>query len=73
MHRILCNSFFLFPPGTLLSPITILGSLTLLSYLEETLKILVRHSGYFHEDVRLQAIIALERELLASSFFAISL
>ncbi|RVW43470.1 Importin-4 [Vitis vinifera] len=29
-------------------------------YLEESLKILVRHSGYFHEDVRLQAIIALK-------------
>ncbi|RVX04525.1 putative importin subunit beta-4 [Vitis vinifera] len=29
-------------------------------YLEESMKILVRHSGYFHEDVRLQAIIALK-------------
>ncbi|KAL3581808.1 hypothetical protein D5086_016140 [Populus alba] len=29
-------------------------------YLEETSRILVRHSGYFHEDVRLQAIIALK-------------
>lgn len=56
---------FLNSRGTLLSSITILGSLTILSYLEETLKILVRHSGYFHEDVRLQAIISLERELLA--------
>ncbi|KAL9246199.1 hypothetical protein vseg_019764 [Gypsophila vaccaria] len=29
-------------------------------YFEESLKILVRHSSYFHEDVRLQAIIALK-------------
>ncbi|KAL0335221.1 UNVERIFIED_CONTAM: hypothetical protein Sradi_4734000 [Sesamum radiatum] len=29
-------------------------------YIEETLKILVRHSTYFHEDVRLQAIISLK-------------
>ncbi|KAL5999458.1 hypothetical protein ACLOJK_037743 [Asimina triloba] len=29
-------------------------------YLEESLRILVRHAGYFHEDVRLQAIIALK-------------
>ncbi|XP_022984939.1 importin-4-like [Cucurbita maxima] len=35
-------------------------------YLEETLKILVRHSGYFHEDVRLQAIISLEHILKAA-------
>ncbi|ONL96236.1 ARM repeat superfamily protein [Zea mays] len=28
-------------------------------YLEESLKILIRHSGYFHEDVRLQAVISL--------------
>lgn len=35
-------------------------------YLEETLKILVRHSGYFHEDVRLQAIISLKNVLLAA-------
>ncbi|XP_021731192.1 importin-4-like [Chenopodium quinoa] len=35
-------------------------------YLEETLKILVRHSGYFHEDVRLQAIIALKNILIAA-------
>lgn len=34
----------------------------LLSYLEESLKILIRHSGYFHEDVRLQAITALKSE-----------
>ncbi|XP_020104438.1 importin-4 [Ananas comosus] len=34
-------------------------------YLEESLKILVRHSGYFHEDVRLQAIIALKHILTA--------
>ncbi|XP_057977862.1 uncharacterized protein LOC131164584 isoform X2 [Malania oleifera] len=32
-------------------------------YLEESLRILVRHSGYFHEDVRLQAIIALKHML----------
>ncbi|KAF5444081.1 hypothetical protein F2P56_036585 [Juglans regia] len=35
-------------------------------YLEESLKILVRHSGYFHEDVRLQATIALKHILLAA-------
>ncbi|KAB1207042.1 putative importin subunit beta-4 [Morella rubra] len=35
-------------------------------YLEESLKILVRHSGYFHEDVRLQAIIALKHVLMAA-------
>ncbi|XWS22893.1 hypothetical protein CRYUN_Cryun29cG0075000 [Craigia yunnanensis] len=35
-------------------------------YLEESLKILVRHSGYFHEDVRLQAIIALKHFLTAA-------
>ncbi|XP_039044668.1 importin-4-like [Hibiscus syriacus] len=35
-------------------------------YLEETLKILERHSGYFHEDVRLQAIIALKHILTAA-------
>ncbi|KAL9261776.1 putative importin subunit beta-4, partial [Drosera capensis] len=35
-------------------------------YLEETLKILVRHSSYFHEDVRLQAIIALKHILTAT-------
>ncbi|ONL96217.1 ARM repeat superfamily protein [Zea mays] len=29
-------------------------------YLEESLKILIRHSGYFHEDVRLQAVISLK-------------
>ncbi|KAJ4964923.1 hypothetical protein NE237_016772 [Protea cynaroides] len=29
-------------------------------YLEESLRILVRHSGYFHEDVRLQAVTALK-------------
>ncbi|GAU24360.1 hypothetical protein TSUD_390690 [Trifolium subterraneum] len=29
-------------------------------YLEETLRILVKHSGYFHGDVRLQAITALK-------------
>ncbi|KAJ8425778.1 hypothetical protein Cgig2_020916 [Carnegiea gigantea] len=35
-------------------------------YLGETLKILVRHSGYFHEDVRLQAIIALKNILIVA-------
>ncbi|KAE9591890.1 hypothetical protein Lal_00039067 [Lupinus albus] len=35
-------------------------------YLEETLKILVKHSAYFHEDVRLQAIIALKHILTAA-------
>ncbi|ONL96224.1 ARM repeat superfamily protein [Zea mays] len=36
-------------------------------YLEESLKILIRHSGYFHEDVRLQAVISLKQkeELIA--------
>ncbi|WOL18351.1 putative importin subunit beta-4 isoform X1 [Canna indica] len=34
-------------------------------YMEESLKILVRHAGYFHEDVRLQAIIALKHILMA--------
>jgi hypothetical protein len=33
----------------------------MISYLEETLRILVKHSGYFHGDVRLQAITALKR------------
>ncbi|PKA63742.1 Transportin-1 [Apostasia shenzhenica] len=32
-------------------------------YVEESMKILARHSGYFHEDVRLQAIIALKHVL----------
>lgn len=45
--------------GGFLSTLT---SLIVLSYLEESLKILERHSGYFHEDVRLQAIISLKRE-----------
>ncbi|XP_010916537.1 probable importin subunit beta-4 [Elaeis guineensis] len=35
-------------------------------YLEESMKILVRHSGYFHEDVRLQAVIALKHVLTAA-------
>ncbi|GFY88530.1 ARM repeat superfamily protein [Actinidia rufa] len=35
-------------------------------YLEESLKILVRHSSYFHEDVRLQATIALKNILTAA-------
>lgn len=35
-------------------------------YLEESLRILVRHSGYFHEDVRLQAVIALKHILTAA-------
>ncbi|KAG4148850.1 hypothetical protein ERO13_D05G309200v2 [Gossypium hirsutum] len=35
-------------------------------YMEESLKILERHSGYFHEDVRLQAIIALKHILTAA-------
>ncbi|ONK65428.1 uncharacterized protein A4U43_C07F37020 [Asparagus officinalis] len=34
-------------------------------YLEESMRILVRHSGYFHEDVRLQAITALRNVLTA--------
>ncbi|KAK6915147.1 hypothetical protein RJ641_020264 [Dillenia turbinata] len=36
-------------------------------YLEESLKILVRHSGYFHEDVRLQAVIGLKHMLTAAN------
>ncbi|OIV91535.1 hypothetical protein TanjilG_08947 [Lupinus angustifolius] len=35
-------------------------------YVEETLKILVKHSAYFHEDVRLQAITALKHILTAA-------
>ncbi|XP_057430395.1 uncharacterized protein LOC130723389 [Lotus japonicus] len=35
-------------------------------YLDETLRILVKHSGYFHEDVRLQAIISLKHTLTAA-------
>lgn len=35
-------------------------------YLDESLKILVKHSTYFHEDVRLQAIIALKHILIAA-------
>ncbi|KAL1289715.1 hypothetical protein HN51_058110 [Arachis hypogaea] len=35
-------------------------------YLEETLRILDKHSSYFHEDVRLQAIIALKHILTAA-------
>ncbi|XP_074580096.1 uncharacterized protein LOC141836490 [Curcuma longa] len=34
-------------------------------YMDESLKILVRHAAYFHEDVRLQAIIALKSILMA--------
>ncbi|XP_010528662.1 PREDICTED: importin-4 [Tarenaya hassleriana] len=35
-------------------------------YLEESIKIMERHSGYFHEDVRLQAIIGLKNILAAA-------
>ncbi|KAM7270140.1 hypothetical protein ACFE04_029354 [Oxalis oulophora] len=35
-------------------------------YLDESLRILVRHAGYFHEDVRLQAIISLRHILTAT-------
>ncbi|KAK1386133.1 importin-4 [Heracleum sosnowskyi] len=35
-------------------------------YLEESLKILIRHSTYFHEDVRLQAITSLKHMLTAA-------
>ncbi|KAJ0971623.1 hypothetical protein J5N97_019582 [Dioscorea zingiberensis] len=35
-------------------------------FLEESIKILIRHSGYFHEDVRLQAIISLKHILTAA-------
>ncbi|KAI9169349.1 hypothetical protein LWI28_011035 [Acer negundo] len=39
-------------------------------YLEESFKILVRHSGYFHEDVRLQAVTSLKHILtVAHSIF----
>ncbi|CAM6009508.1 unnamed protein product [Sphagnum balticum] len=34
-------------------------------YFEETLKVLKKHLGYFHEDVRLQAVIALQRMFLS--------
>ncbi|KAJ7524132.1 hypothetical protein O6H91_18G079600 [Diphasiastrum complanatum] len=33
-------------------------------YLEDTLSVLKKHAGYFHEDVRLQAVIALQRKCL---------
>ncbi|XP_077235789.1 ARM repeat superfamily protein isoform X4 [Tasmannia lanceolata] len=39
-------------------------------YLEESLKVLVRHAGYFHEDVRLQAIIGLKHILTATLVIA---
>ncbi|XP_071729841.1 probable importin subunit beta-4 [Rutidosis leptorrhynchoides] len=35
-------------------------------YLEETLRIMVKHSSYFHEDVRLQAITGLKNILVAA-------
>ncbi|CAI9103846.1 OLC1v1002419C2 [Oldenlandia corymbosa var. corymbosa] len=35
-------------------------------YLEETMKIMVRHSSYFHEDVRLQAVTGLKYILIAA-------
>ncbi|CAI0431287.1 unnamed protein product [Linum tenue] len=35
-------------------------------YLEESVKILVKHSEYFHEDVRLQAVISLKHILTAA-------
>nr|GFC50302.1 ARM repeat superfamily protein [Tanacetum cinerariifolium] len=35
-------------------------------YLEESLRILVKHSTYFHEDVRLQAITGLKNILIAA-------
>ncbi|KAL3724143.1 hypothetical protein ACJRO7_036203 [Eucalyptus globulus] len=35
-------------------------------YLEESLRIMVKHSGYFHEDVRLQAVIAMKHILTAA-------
>lgn len=35
-------------------------------YLEDSLKIMVKHAGYFHEDVRLQAVIALKHMLTAA-------
>lgn len=34
-------------------------------YLDESLKILIRHSSYFHEDLRLQAVISLKHILTA--------
>ncbi|KAK8562073.1 hypothetical protein V6N12_049126 [Hibiscus sabdariffa] len=42
------------------------GGESALNYFEESLKILKRHSGYFHEDVRLQAIVALKHILTAT-------
>ncbi|KAL4272786.1 hypothetical protein GQ457_13G029120 [Hibiscus cannabinus] len=42
------------------------GGESAFNYFEESLKILKRHSGYFHEDVRLQAIIALKNILTAT-------
>lgn len=72
MHRILFCDVHLFPifPCLTLPKFKyvleircfFLRSLIDSSYLEESLKILVRHSGYFHEDVRLQAVISLKRE-----------
>ncbi|KAI3770353.1 hypothetical protein L6452_01481 [Arctium lappa] len=38
-------------------------------YLEESLKIMVKHSIYFHEDVRLQAIAGLKHILTAANAF----
>lgn len=35
-------------------------------YLEESLRILVKHSSYFHEDVRLQAVTGLKHMLVAA-------
>ncbi|KAJ7247679.1 hypothetical protein O6H91_Y377800 [Diphasiastrum complanatum] len=35
-------------------------------YLEDTLSVLKKHAGYFHEDVRLQAVIALQHLLTAT-------
>lgn len=35
-------------------------------YLEDSLKIMVKHAGYFHEDVRLQAVTALKHMLTAA-------
>ncbi|CAN6465263.1 unnamed protein product [Victoria cruziana] len=35
-------------------------------YFDEALKILIKHAGYFHEDVRLQAIISLQHILTAT-------
>lgn len=38
-------------------------------YLEEALKVMQKHAGYFHEDVRIQAVLAYQRMLLRAHYF----